>query len=126
MDRYRISFIKYYDLGANLFLEQKGQVVRNQIVPLDFSDGVRPGNVIYALGCRDTMMTAAWVCRDRLYLTLVPISDYRLKHFISQNFDFDDGLFFFFFLFRALWARGIMPTLSGANNLRLFLGQRVR
>ena len=43
-----------------------------------------------------------------------------------KNFDFDDGLFFRYALFRALWARGIMPTLSGANNLRLFLGQRVR
>ena len=76
MDRYKIHDIKYYDVGANLFLGQNGQIVRNQIVPLDFVYGLRPGDVVRGLGRRDLMSYhTAFSCRGRLYLVLEPMGD---------------------------------------------------
>ena len=124
MDRYKIHDIKYYDVGANLFLGQNGQIVRNQIVPLDFVYGLRPGDVVRGLGRRDLMLYhTAFSCRGRLYLVLEPMGD-GYRDYVSRFFDAGDRIYFGYALARNLISRGIMPTLDTAKNLGLFLDGR--
>lgn len=121
MEKYIVDNIKINDFGANVVLTRKNGGVHKQYFPVNFVAGMQNGDIVRGLGQNDYIIPPAWVYRGRLHLTVKPVSEYRIKNFISDKFGFGDGMYFRYALARALIGRGIMPTFSDANNLRLFL-----
>lgn len=121
MEKYIVDNIKINDFGANVILTRKKGGVHKQHFPVNFVSGMRNGDIVSGLGVKDFIIPTAWVYRGRLHLTVKPVSEYRIKNFISDMFGFGDGVYFRYALARALIGRGIKPTFNGANNLRLFL-----
>lgn len=121
MKKYVVDDIKENFLGNAVLLKRGRGFVYRQVFPLYFTDGMRRGDVVCGLGAKDFIIPTAWVYRGRLDLTIEPVSEYRIKNFISDRFGFCDGIYFRYALARALWGRGITPTMNSTNNLRLFL-----
>lgn len=121
MEKYIVDNIKINDFGANVVLTRKNGGVHKQHFPVNFVAGMHNGDIVRGLGKNDYIIPPAWVYRGRLHLTVKPVSEYRIKNFISDKFGFGDGMYFRYALARALIGRGIKPTFSDANNLRLFL-----
>lgn len=114
-----------YDNGAYASVVMRSNsTFRKQLFTSDFVDGMKIGDKLLGLGNDDNLMPVAWVYRNRLHLVIEPISDYRIHNFVTEQFSLVDGMYFRYALMRTLSARGIAPTVSVTNNLRMFLNNK--
>lgn len=123
MQKYVITDVKDNGLFACVTM-QNNKCINNHIFTSGFANGMRTGDRVFALGKYD--MPIVWTYRDRIKFAIEPISDYRIRNFVSDNMDLMDGIYFRYVLMRALARRGIMPSIFVSNNLRMFLWNKQR
>lgn len=124
MKKYKIYNIKQNADGARVWMRASDKSETSLFVPDCFADGMKIGDKVRAFG-KIPNMYVAWSYRNRVILSVKPLSDYAVQNFVANYMDGRDKMYFQYILVRALSARGITPSFRVSENLRLFLHDRI-
>ena len=124
MKKYKIYNIKQNADGARVWMRASDKSETSLFAPDYFADGMKIGDKVRAFG-KIPNMYVAWSYRNRVILSVKPLSDYAVQNFVANYMDGRDKMYFQYILVRTLSARGITPSFRVSENLRLFLHDRI-
>ncbi len=121
MNKYKIKYLERDDDYTVTVMTTKGTTMSLSQYLVKHA---RVGDVIreYTTGEYPMDVPVAYYCRGHFELCLRPMADFLTRNFAADHLSCMERVHFNIGLGRALMHKKIMPTMSIANNLRLWLG----